>query len=665
MLNFFRKYQKIFFLFVTIIIVTTFVFFGTYQAFGPTPGSKEGAKEAFDTLDKKSVTCAYMQDLTNFLGLATFSLKGGNNFLSDSFITQDILETGLYAPIVAKTFNEKMQGELVQRLTKEKHFKAYSNPYIPMLNVENVWALFAPDLKEKLTLLQNSQDHLEGFKARVELFLAERRFPAELLSYILQHQAKDYPDLPHDRNLQAEMLSLFNYRTLTDWFGPTFVEEVAKTVVQGAAFARQLGHKVTREEVVADLAFRREKAFKQNPALKERFANSALYYQECLKMLALDEERAIHLATDLLLFRRLFDGVGNIPVADSYGLQRFYQKANTYVEVELYQLPKEYLLQNEEDLKKLEVYYQLIAAQREDLLAIPKEDSIERIEERAPELILTSFEVDMSEISLKEAAAKVSVKETLAWQADPKNGKVLKEKFPQLEKQEVNLQKREERALIDSFAREEVAKSHPEWIEAGLGAKMAKSKRLVFGAKEESLPGISDPEALKELLERGEPLKNYTQDSENFYSITLKTKAPEKSLLTYPQAVAKGILEELVDRLDKSSYQQVAELVGSEMNRRWEYLLNQSKERGDAPLVEKREERIYSEGGVLSFEEALGVEEGKLSPICISPELGAYYFKSLGKKVDATLPLEQLLKEQKITSNELKQQLLNQLLQRY
>ena len=48
MLNFFRKYQKIFFLFTTVIIVVSFLFFGTYQAIAPSFHSRGEEKVSYE-----------------------------------------------------------------------------------------------------------------------------------------------------------------------------------------------------------------------------------------------------------------------------------------------------------------------------------------------------------------------------------------------------------------------------------------------------------------------------------------------------------------------------------------------------------------------------------------------------------------------------------------
>lgn len=659
MLSFFRKYQKILFIFVTIIIVTTFVFFGTYQVLSPSFRSKE--EEAFNTVDKKKVTVQYFQAFTHFLGSTPLTMKGGGyNFLSDAFVIKEILESGAYAVLVEKLFkNEKFQEEQQRCCAKEKLFKPYTNPYNPMLSVENIWALFAPEVKERLQELRGQNEFsVDSFKAKVNLFLAERKFPPELLAYVLHYQVKENPNLPVDPRLTAENLALFHYHTLGDWFGQTFMEECAKVILQGAARARALGHSVTQAEVMADICFRKEKAFEHNPQVKQHFHTVENYYTHCLQMTGINEPMVLAMTEELLLFRRLFDGVSNAFIADDYSLHRFYDRVNLYAEVELYHLPKEYVPSSEEEVKKLESYYQKVVASREDPLDIPEKiDPLELIEKRAPELISTTFDVMVQEINVEELLAKISLKETWDWEKAHLD--LLKSHFPQLEKGALDEVKREERRLMDAFAREAIAKSHPEWIIDGLKEKKAKPMKLTFGKEEEGLAGISDKAALLALLESQESPTAYTQDERHFYTLTLATKTPEKRVLTYSEALGQGILN---DNVASADYEKVISSLHGEWGKRGFSLLEKARKASQLPsLVVKKEEKIFAEGGTISFEEAIQVKEGEYSAVHYSPAVGCYYFKNLGVRRDTTLPLDKLLEEQQMIANEIKCHLFREL----
>jgi len=669
MLSFFRKYQKFFFLFITIIIVVSFVFFGTYQTFAPSSTVKE--ETAFVAIDGKKISQSYLQNMSHFLATEPLSMRGFQNFLNDSFISREFLDTKI-SSLLIKENREKIQEELLVRKRKEQSFRPYSHPVIPQLSAENTWAVFAPPLNRAFHDHLGVHESEDAFSSRVALFLAERRFPSEILSYILRYQEKEFSEIPKDTRLTSDSLALFGYKDLQDWFGPTFIENAAKAVIQGAAFARVQGYRVSKEEIAADILYKRERAFQRGR--ESSWPNSYALYQDCLKMQQIDEPRAFSILEDILLFRRLFQDATSLNLVDTFALKSFYEKAHECAEVEFVQLPEELNFKKLEDLEKFEVYLDVVSSRREHPLALPSQlDPIEEIAGRAKELIASNFVVEWAHVSKRELEAKVSVKETWDWQA--KNAQILQERFPSI----VSLDSldSEKRAELDSFARARIVATHPEWIGVAMDAKEKQERTLSL--PKEKLTGIFDLPELCLLLERGDLLSSYTQDEENYYFFKVKERLP-KVVLTFKEALESRGLDEIVRRVGVKDTEELFAAIFAEAKEQENFKKEFSKEallpyrfgfylrcvKEDSQketslwaLVKKKESIFRYSQSLVSFDQAVSCE---VSPLLLSGKEGIFFYRLVDRRVETSLPLEKMLQEQKLASDELKYTLLEKIL---
>src|SRR5689334_10513072 len=102
MLHFFRKYQKIFFLLTTFIIVMSFVFFGAYQAILPAFSSKKEAPEE-----------SYLTQMVRFLNSEQWMMSRNffaANFLNEGVISKEFLETGI-ADLIVTCYPERFKKD--------------------------------------------------------------------------------------------------------------------------------------------------------------------------------------------------------------------------------------------------------------------------------------------------------------------------------------------------------------------------------------------------------------------------------------------------------------------------------------------------------------------------------------------------------------------------
>ena len=294
MLEFFRKYQRYFFLIITVVIIISFSFFGTYNTITSNPIHEQ---IAFKAVDGTEVTRAELEEMAIFLGTdkqdkLLFGGLWGPNFLNDGVVKNDILATGL-AAILTEQYANDIQPDLYTRLEKEKRYALYVHPEAKFLNVESAWGYFAPSLKGSFDELRHSNNPIspEALNARINLYLGEKKFPAPLLRQVLRYQEKQYSWLTPDINLDRTDLSLFGYHTVEDWFGPKFMRIIAEFIINSAKIAEQKGYEVSKAETLADLRRNAEISFKENannPNLG--VANSNEYYNEQLRRLGMDQD---------------------------------------------------------------------------------------------------------------------------------------------------------------------------------------------------------------------------------------------------------------------------------------------------------------------------------------------------------------------------------------
>src|ERR1700722_15861291 len=114
MLNFLRKYQKIFFIIITATIVVSFCFFGTYSALGQreTIPDKEVVRGVSGTSIMQQELLALCRLIeSSHYDRADEDKRGMPNFFNDGVIEKDFLGSGL-GVMLAKSFFDELKGEL-------------------------------------------------------------------------------------------------------------------------------------------------------------------------------------------------------------------------------------------------------------------------------------------------------------------------------------------------------------------------------------------------------------------------------------------------------------------------------------------------------------------------------------------------------------------------
>lgn len=595
MLELFRRYQRFLYIVITVVIVISFSFFGTYNSLSDSPFREQ---IAFKAVDGTVVTRHELDEMAAFIGTDStdklmFGGMWGPNFLNDGVISKNFLETGL-GIMLANAYAQDIRPDLEARLEKEKRYSLYAHPQAGFIGTESAWNYFAPGMSSTFNALRTSQDPSDpqAIQARVSLFLMEKRFPQSLLHQVLRYQEKQYNWVTPDRNLDRADLSLFGYHTLEDWFGPRFVRLTSEFIMNAAKIAEKKGYQVTKADALAALIRNSEISFQQNansPNLG--VATSHEYLNEQLRRLGMDQNGAASVWRQVMLFRLLFQDMGSSVFVDSYTFGKIDGYALDSVEGEIYRLPKELHLADFKSLQKFETYLDAVS-KRSDAdkakLTLPTTFlTTAQVAQNTPELVQKRYTLEISQVNKKNLEGNVVVKQSWDWEVSDKGWEQLKKQFPELGVKKGST--REERFAsldsldnktrnrVDAFARTAVVDEHPEWIVKALSE--AQPMQVTLGLHENGknplFVGLKNGKALMQLLDAApladqsagdikssakdaaDKLANYTADQSIYYSIKVIDRAPQAEILTFTDADQDGILADLLDKNLEAAYPKI------------------------------------------------------------------------------------------------------------
>lgn len=570
MLQFFRKYQRYFYVIITIVIVISFSFFGTY---GTLSNGSFREQIAFTAINGSDVTRYELDEMVQFLATDSddkllFGGAWGPNFLNNGVIRKDFLETGL-GVLVAEGYVNLIASDINARHDKEQRFALYTHPQAQFISVEGAWNYFNPNIKEYYNIVRNAQDPTSpiALRARMALYLMERQFPPALLKQVLRYQESQHSYVKPDPNLNYLDLSLFGHHTMEDWFGPRFTRLVAEFIINASIIAEERGYHVTRTEALADLKRNAEVSYQQNlksPHLGVR--DSHEYFQEQLRRLGMDQNMASKVWQKVMLFRRLYQDLGSAMFVDPTTYRGLNEFALESLSGTIYKLPKDMQINSYRTLQKFEAYLDAIAKRSDDdklKLALPTTFlSSAEISKKNPALVEKKYLLNISEVSKKNLEATISLKETWAWETSAEGWKKLQTQFTDLNLNADASESQRFAALealdgrtrerVDTFARSAIIDSHPELIANAL--KEAKPTQKLVGLTEAKGPtpfaGVTSAKKLMELLDAasiGTTLAPYTGDNNTYFAFTVVERAPQAEVLTFAQANRNGTLDKILD----------------------------------------------------------------------------------------------------------------------
>lgn len=588
MLQFLRKHQKIFFIFITAAVIVSFCFFGTY-------GSMAQQQAAPDTevgrgVTGKPIMSQELAALTRLIEHSSYDRiaqeKGGlPNFLNDGVVEKDFFSTGLGLMLAREYFSE-LKGDFDERLKKIHAYRPYVHPSASYVSAENVWSRFSPDYLARYKRLKKESGtlSLEAIGLMSQLYVDQALLPPDTLKQLIYMQQNQFK-APQDPILVHSDLSLFGFKSMEEWFGPRYVSLVAQFIFNAAQVAEEKGYVVKTEEVRADLFQNIYQGYSQVTRNQELSVEDAdHYYQMKMRGLGMDETMLIGAWRKVMLFRRLFeDGSGSV-LLDPLAFRHFDKFAKESAEVVLYQLPADLQFSDFRSMIKFQLYLESVAADpsrlRGDLRMPSQLASLEQIERRAPELVERKVEVEYKAAQKEELCRAISVKETWEWETEDAHWDLLRKNFSELsalkaEDKQARLTQLSGldpavRTKVDQFARSKMIDAQPDKVRLALELAPVKSSTVSLKLKGSDLPfpGLEESSELVALLEHAalkseapntasERLNFYTSDAKNYCSIQVISREPTKKVLTFAEAARNGTLEKLLDKRLEEAYPDV------------------------------------------------------------------------------------------------------------
>lgn len=591
MLEFFRKYQRYFFIVIAVVIVISFSFFGTHQTIN-TP-SKVDDRPIGKAIDGSNLMRNELDEMIRFLWSdrsdLTLAEKGiMPNFFNDGVVRNDLLDSGIGTLLVTSYFDE-LKEELTERMQKHQQFRPYHHPTAPFISVENLWAQVLPAQKVNLDYFMSDVDEMtpETFGLLVDLYLGESVFPPNILREYLTFQQKHYNWIEPDPALERINLNIFQCRCVEEWFGPRFLELSAQFISNAALLAKKKGYKVSYEEARVDLirnGYESIKTQKRQGNISEEEVGTL--WQEQLHRLGMMEKDAVLVWQKVMLFRRLFEDIGGAVFVDPHVYQTFHGFASKTAQADLYHLPADLEMSDFRTLMKLELYLDAIKTGDREVLLLPKNyASVSQIEKTCPDLVQQRFLIEVSEVKKDSVALNVSLKEMWEWQLERENYELLESHFTALAIKNAQDASEyftaleglepEKRQEVDRFSRSQIVNLHPEWIQTALDHTHLNKREVSFASSGEHLPfdGLVSAEplrtlfiqaALKDTLEVNpeaiaarKDLEMFTSDGEIYYRFHILDRDLDKTVLTFAEVNRLGILDTMLDAHLEKCYEKL------------------------------------------------------------------------------------------------------------
>ena len=373
MMKFLRKHQKKLLGVITVVIIASFSFFGTFNGAGVPQIPDQEVGKALDG------SVIYERELNGMIRLLSI---GKHETLKNDFFS-----TRLMAILAEKHFAE-IQQEFHERLGKVYRFTPFAHPQIPFLSAENIWGRFVPQLLGHLNELKKSEATPKTFVLYCDLYQDQLHFSPQMLSRVLHYQHQQIFGSSPDRSLyDPHHLSLFGYQTFEEWFGPKFTGLLGKFFWNGACIAEGKGYRVSLSEARSDLLRTCLEAV-QEYSTEATYADASAFLKMQIQMLGLSETEAAKIWKRVMLVQRLFREVGQGVLIDSLSYQEFSSFAEETATVETYQLPKVLRFSDAKTFAKFQFYLDAVCPKVKHKAGfLPRSfASVEEVEKRCQNL---------------------------------------------------------------------------------------------------------------------------------------------------------------------------------------------------------------------------------------------------------------------------------------
>lgn len=548
MLQFFRKYQKIFFFVVAFMVIVSFLFFGTVNM-------SPGGGETSAVLEEKEV-------ISRILSTSPFD-PHAPLFCNEGTLQKEWMASGM-GLIVARAYFAEIRPELNQRLEQARIFRPYVHPRDPEISARAVWKNYAPRMLTEMARITNpatdGEPKVETLAQLFRLHMEQMRLPPVLLQRFLAFQLNQ-KGMEVDPSMSAERLSLFGFESIQDWFGQKWVDRVCEVTLRAATLARKQGYKISssqvRQTLLSNIAKNYQKVFQGDPPSP----------QQCERLLI---EEARHLGLSLSSFLegwktvflslRLFEEAGKSMFLDRLPFEQFSSFANESAQVELYELPSSLQFTESLALFRFQLYLQGTSEEcSPSSLMLPQSTpSLEWVEKNAPELVERCCDVEYAMVHIDEVIAEISLSKTWEWEAHPQKS-FPRELVKEGSWETLHSLSEVDRLRVDGWVREQIVRDDPQYISTALKRKELKAETLHFRNRGGKLPfaGLKKPLLLWQELVRSGGCEQYSADGKSFYRIVGFCPKGGPRVLSYEESERDGTLAQMLDEKLMAAYPEV------------------------------------------------------------------------------------------------------------
>lgn len=567
MLGFFRKYQKFFFVFVTVIIVISFSVVGINTQAVESISDKQIGK----TINGRPIYSRELSVLSQLLSHSVFDTDRGSwpHLLNDGVIEKNFLETGL-ATMLAEQYFSYLEPELAKKEQIISRFKPYIHPYDSQLNCKAVWKSYCPILLQHLEQLKRAKMDISAFSTMCQLYLDQIAFPKEAMQQILRFQ-EQRSGFQKDSNLAEVDFSLFGFKNAKDWFGNQFIQLMSQFILNVSALAEQKKYQITKQEVQADLLQNIYKGYQQLSQKKDALSSQQImqYFQQELQVLGLNEVDVINAWRHVMLFRRLVSDTAGSVFNDPLAQKHFHVFADQSVEVELYELPACLHLNDFLSMLKLQVYLEAVSLNQPKGLTLQQALApLDHVEAKEPALVQRKVETRLSSVKIEELAAQISLKNTWEWEVTDEGWSFLQNAFPELKgfvdrRQALDQLDPSILSSVDQAARLEMVRQNKDLITQVLQQRPMQTTTLAVRKKQLTQGPYSSLLSSKEFIDflENAPLgsieEHYIADTNTYYRVELVRREEQKELVSFEEASQDGTLDFILDRQLEEAYPNV------------------------------------------------------------------------------------------------------------
>jgi len=587
MMKFIRKHQKLFFFVITVVVIVTFSFWGSYSS--GSNASKNADKIVSRSIGGSNISQSDITMMSWFLSSDWDSFliapQRSANLLNDGVIFNDIMKTGI-ASLIAEKYFAKIKPHLEKNFEKISRFTPYRHPQVDFISAKTVWKEFHPEIYQIFSEIKNQEEVSATFLSlMLKLYQEQLKFPPFMLKRAMLFQQSKFPWVQPDNRLYQEDVSLFGFQTINEWFGDDFLDLISQFILNVAALAEKKEYVVSYEEAKRDLIRNIRKGL-QKQDLSEKFNKNHFgsSFEQQLNLLRLSEATAVKVWQKIMLFRKYFQDISNSIQIDPLAFDEFYSYAHEKKEINYYQLPKYLRLNDFEDLLRFQMYLKAtgpsLSSTPDFLLELTDiYFPVEEVEKKYPTLVEQRYKIKMKKTSTLDIGLRIGEKDLWAWQLEQENWKKLKEQFFKLtseanesrEKRFKELDKLDpqSRGQIDIFSRKCMVLENKQWIDTQLLEEKEEEKILSFKnegnevdladiGKSKDLQGLLDKIALdpenKDIQDR---LAHYTEDENIYYHFTLIERSENKNIVPFHRSVSEGIIDPILMSFLREEHQKM------------------------------------------------------------------------------------------------------------